>query len=83
MEYPPEALRRVTKAWVSGMSPEAADFASAERAAGDPPVVAPEPEVEDPDPEDPQPAMSATTAQTTTDSETMDRCIGAEDAAGP
>jgi hypothetical protein len=63
------------------MSPEAADFASAESAAGDPAVVA-EPDVEEPDPEDPQPAaVSATPAKSATERETMDRCIADEDAA--
>ena len=73
----------MTKAWLSGMSPEAADFASAESAAGDPPVVA-EPEVAEPDPEDPQPAAaSATPATSARKRETMDRGIADEDAARP
>ena len=50
----------VTKTWLSGMSPDAADCASAERAAGDESL-----EREDvAEPEEPQPPASARTAPT-------------------
>jgi hypothetical protein len=66
------APRSVTKTWLSGMSPDAADFASADSAPGDE-LVAPElpdvadPELElEPELEDPHPAARAATPQIAT-----------------
>ena len=83
MEEPAAPSCSVTNVWLSGMSPEAADFASAESAAGDPAVVA-EPVAAEPDPEDPQPAaMSAMAAKTVAHGETMIAASAASIPRGP
>jgi hypothetical protein len=65
------------------MSPDAADFASADSAPGDEFVAAELPDVADPDPdpEDPHPAARAATAQTARDRPMTGRLIAREDAA--